>query len=102
MKVKSVEEITKVISKNSNKIASFGVSRLGIFGSFVKGEQKKFSDVDVLVEFREGKKTYRNFISLAFFLEEILGREVELVTTESISPYLRPHILEEVEYVKVA
>jgi predicted nucleotidyltransferase len=46
-----------------------------------------------------GKKNFRNFIHLAFFLEDLLNRKVELVTPESLSPYLKPNILKEIEYV---
>jgi predicted nucleotidyltransferase len=57
------------------------------------------SDVDLLVEFQQGEKSYDNFIDLAFLLEELTGRKVELVTPESLNKYLAPHILNEVEYV---
>jgi hypothetical protein len=55
--------------------------------------------VDLLVEFEPGGKTFRNFISLVFFLEDLLHRKVELVTPESISPYMRDEILKEAEHV---
>jgi predicted nucleotidyltransferase len=84
------------------EIYSFGVKKIGIFGSFVKRKQKGDSDVDVLVEFEEGKKTYRNFIRLAYFLEKLLGRRVELITPEGLSPYIKPHILKEIEYAKIS
>lgn len=100
--VQTIEEILSLIHKNNEKIKSFGVERLGIFGSFTRNQQKKESDIDILVEFKEDKKTFRNFINLAFFLEDLLGRKVELVTPESVSPYLKPYILEKIEYVKVA
>jgi predicted nucleotidyltransferase len=50
-----------------------------------------------LVEFEPGQKTFDNFMRLAFLLEDVLGRPVEVVTAESLSPYLRPHIAREVE-----
>jgi len=59
-----------------------------------RGEEKETSDVDVLVEFE--KPTFRNFMGLVFFLEELLGREVDLVTIKGLSPYLRPHVEGEV------
>ena len=82
-------------------MVEYGVSRLGLFGSFVRNEQDEKSDVDFLVEFENGKKTYKNFIRLAYFLEELVGRRIELLTPESLSPYMRPHILREVEYVQL-
>ena len=60
------------------------------------------SDVDLLVEFESGQKTFTNFSNLAVFLEELFGRPVELVTTESLSPYIGPHILREVKHVTVS
>ena len=73
--------------------------RLGLFGSFVREEPRSESDVDVLVEFEPGRKTFDAFMQLAFFLETLFGRRVELVTSESLSPYIGPHILREMEYV---
>ena len=83
------------------KIKSFGVKRIGIFGSFVRGEEKEESDINIIVEFKEGKKNFNNFINLAFFLEELLGRKVDLLTPESISPYIKPYIEREVVYESV-
>jgi predicted nucleotidyltransferase len=76
-----------------------GVRSLGLFGSFVRGEQTPSSDVDVLVEFADGMHTFDNFMDLSLLLEDALGRSVDLVTHESLSPYIGPHILREVEHV---
>lgn len=72
----------------------FGVKRIGLFGSFAKGEQKDTSDVDILVEFEE--PTFDNFMNLAFFLEDLFSRRVELVTPDSLSPYIAPYVEKEV------
>jgi hypothetical protein len=61
-------------------------------------EQQVGSDVDILVEFDPQRKSFDNFMDLAFYLDDLLGRKVDLVTTESLSPYIGPHILHEVEY----
>jgi predicted nucleotidyltransferase len=82
-------------------LKQFGVKRWGVFGSFVRGQQSTSSDVDILVEFEQGKKSFDNFMHLAFFLEEQVGRRVELVTPESLSPHIGPHILREVEYASI-
>jgi len=97
--VQTKEELLGLILSHKDKIQKFGVTRIGLFGSFIKGQQSEDSDVDLLVDFDPKKKNFRNFINLAFFLEDLLNRKVELVTKESISPYLKPYILEEVEYV---
>ena len=60
------------------------------------------SDVDLLVEFEEGQKSFDNFMHLSFLLEEVLQRRVELVTLEALSPYIGPYILREVEYAPLA
>jgi predicted nucleotidyltransferase len=93
--------VLTVLSRNRARLVAFGVKRLGLFGSFVREEQKPASDIDLLVEFQRGKKTFDNFMELSFLLEDLLQREVELVTTESLSPYLGPHILKEVQYVSL-
>jgi predicted nucleotidyltransferase len=95
-------ELLAALERNAPQIKACGVLRLGIFGSFVNGEPDGDSDVDVFVEFEPGKKNFDNFIQLATFLEELLDRRVELVTRASLSPYIGPRILEEVEYVALS
>jgi uncharacterized protein len=80
-------------------IRAFGVRRLALFGSVLRGEARPNSDVDVLVEFSPDLKTFDHFMGLALYLEQLLGRRVELVTPEYLSPYLGPHILREAEDV---
>src|SRR6476619_4057506 len=89
------QEVLRRIQKHRQEIRSLGVEKLGLFGSFARGEQGPQSDVDLLVRFRPQEKNFDNFMELGFFLEDLLQRRVELVTTESLSPYLGPHILEE-------
>jgi len=75
------------------------VKRPGLFGSYARNEQTAESDIDLLVEFDQAQKTFDNFIRLASLLENMLDHRVELVTMESLSPYIGPHIINEVEYV---
>ena len=95
-------DILAVLYENRARIRALGVKRLGLFGSFVRGEQSLESDVDLLVEFEQGQKTFDNFMQLALFLEDALRCRVELVTPEALSPYIGPHILDEVEYAPLA
>ena len=97
--MKKKNAVIEILRANEASIRSYGVRRLGIFGSVARGEHHAGSDVDLLVEFQKETKTFDNFIQLVFFLEELLGRKVELITTDSLSPYIGPRILEEVEYV---
>jgi predicted nucleotidyltransferase len=67
----------------------YGVTRIGIFGSFVRGEERSDSDVDVLVEFKEGQETFNNYMDLKFYLEDLFQRNVDLVIRDSIKRRLR-------------
>ena len=102
MAVGNREEVLNIIGNHQKEIRDLGVRRYGLFGSFVRGQTTEQSDIDILVEFEPGQKTFDNFMKLAFFLEDLLGREVDLVTVESLSPHIGPHILKEVEYASVS
>ena len=97
--VQTKAEVVLLLRQHQNTMKAFGVKKIGLFGSFVREEQQAKSDVDLLVEFEHGKKTFENFMYLSFFLEDMLKRRIELVTPESLSPYLRLYILKEVEHV---
>lgn len=99
--IKTKQDILTVLDKNQSRLKALGVRRIGVFGCFVRGEQHPDSDIDLLVEFASGKKTFDTFMELSFFLEEVLQRRIELVTIESLSPYLGPYILKEVEYASL-
>ncbi len=101
MPVKDKREIYALLADNESQLRRLGVRRCGLFGSFARGEQDDRSDVDVLVKFEAGRKNFDNFMALAFFLEDLFGRKVDLLTPESLSPYIWPHILDEVEYEAV-
>lgn len=85
------------LKKNYPKIQSFGVTRLGLFGSMARDEATPESDLDFVVEFNI--KTFDAFMDLKIFLEELFQRRVDLVTTEGLKPRLRPKILGEAIYV---
>jgi predicted nucleotidyltransferase len=87
------------LQEQSSRIRQLGVRRLGLFGSFANGSPGPQSDVDILVEFEPGAKSFDGFMDLAFLLEETLERTVELITTEALSPHLGPKILAEVQDV---
>jgi len=81
------------------EIRALGVQRLALFGSVARGEARIDSDVDLLVQFFPGAKTYDRFLALSELLDARLGHTVELVTTESLSPFLGPRILAEAQNV---
>ena len=101
-KVKTKNAIVRRIQKERERLTFLGVRSIGLFGSIVRGDETPLSDVDILVEFIPEKHTFDNFMEVAFLLENILGRKVELVTPEALSPHIGPHILKELERVPIA
>ncbi len=95
----SRDQAARILAASESEIRALGVSRLRLFGSVVRGEAKPDSDVDLLVQFSPGAKTFDRFLALSELLEERLGRRVELVTTEALSPFLGPWILAEAQDV---
>ena len=89
------------LRQDHEALRRLGVQRLGLFGSFQHGTPHAESDVDLLVEFAPGAKSFDRYMALASLLEDRLGRPVELVTPESLSPHLGPHILRNVDYVTI-
>lgn len=100
--VKTKKELIERILLNQDKIRIYGVKRLGIFGSFVRDQVNEKSDVDFFIHFNPQHKTLKNFLRLAEMLEDITGRKIELVTPQSLSKYIGPYILKEIEYVPLA
>ena len=98
-KVHTKTEILKRLQRFAPELRRLGVDKIGLFGSFVRNEPHELSDVDILVEFTPGQKSFDNFMSLCFRLEDIFLRRVEVVTKESLSPHIGPQILKETEYV---
>jgi len=92
------EEIIQKLEENGKKIKEYGVKRIGLFGSYMRNEQGAESDIDILVEFEKGKKTFDNYMNLKFFLEELFGCKVDLVIIEAIKSDLRPYILGSAKY----
>lgn len=76
--------------------ARFGVERIGLFGSFARGDATPTSDVDVLVSFRT--PTFDHYMDLKFFLEELFRRPVDLVLADSIKPRIGRRIRQETVY----
>lgn len=97
--VRSRADVLQRLQEAEAEIRNLGVSRLALFGSFARSEPRPDSDVDLLVEFAPGQKSFERFTRLFDLLEERLVRRVELVTTEGLSPYIGPHILAEAEDV---
>lgn len=95
------DEILKLLEENREQIKEFGVSKLGLFGSYAKEEQTDESDLDFYVEFEEGKKTFDNLMELAFYLEDNFERKVDLLTDKSVSERFRNVMEKDIQYVEL-
>ena len=95
MENEKLKRIMSCLQSHSNELRQLGVKRLWLFGSYVRGDAREDSDLDVLVEFEEGKKTFDNYMELKFFLEDLLGVEVDLITVEAPKPRVRKYVWRE-------
>lgn len=86
--------IEEIISLIKPILLSFEVKRASLFGSFATGNATESSDIDILVEFGEGKSLF-DLIRLEMKIEEVLNRKVDVITFNSIHPYLKESILSE-------
>lgn len=89
--------LTKIQNSQRN-IKQYGVIKIGLFGSFINGSDMETSDIDILVEFDVGKKTFDNYMGLKFFLEDLFKRPVDLVISEAVKKRLKPFIFGSVQY----
>ena len=87
----SRDEIVKSIQAHRAQLDELGVASLALFGSAARGETREDSDVDVLVQF-EGRTTFDRYMDLKLFLEEILGRRVDLVTEAALRDEIRARV----------
>ncbi len=100
--VKTKQDVIARLVGNGPRIRQLGVVSLSLFGSFVRDEAGVESDVDMIVEFAQGSKSFDHFMELSFLLEDLLGRRVELLTPASLSPHMGDRILREAEHVPLA
>lgn len=96
------DNFIKVVNENREYLRELGVISIGIFGSVSREEDVKNSDYDIIVEFEKNKKSFKTYNALCDFIEHNFGEKSDLITKESLSPYIGPHILEETMYVKIA
>lgn len=94
-------EIKNKISSRSALIKRLGISKIGVFGSYARGTQREESDIDILIDFKQGAETFDNFMAICDLMDDLFnGYKVEIVTQGGLSPYIGPHILKSVEYVQ--
>ena len=96
------DSVLEVLQSHLEELNHAGVERIAVFGSAARGEDEEGSDVDILVEFGEGKSRSRNFHAVCDILDELIGEPYDLVTVGGLSPYMGPGILEDAVYVEAA
>ena len=89
------DKIKKIKSKILKILKENKITRAGVFGSYARGEEKKNSDIDILVEIKNPKVSLLDFVRIERKLKEKLGLEVDLLEYKSINPLLKKRILEE-------
>ena len=90
--MKNLSEIIEILRDHREGLKKkYKIEEIKIFGSYVRGEQKESSDIDLIVKFRE-IPTLIEFVRIQEELERILGIKVDLLTEESISPFIKPYI----------
>jgi predicted nucleotidyltransferase len=99
--MQDIERIKRVLLQHKPELRKkFKVKTIGVFGSYVRGEQEPGSDVDVLVEFEEDAEIgFFGFLDLEEFLSQMLGVKVDLVMKDALKPYIGKRILQEVVMV---
>lgn len=90
-----IKKILHLLHEHKDMLKKFGVKHVWVFGSYVRGEARETSDIDILVEFEKGKKTFDNYMELKFFLEELFGVNVDLLTVEALKPKIRKYVWKE-------
>jgi len=94
------ENILKKLKSNKLKLSKFGIRSVGLFGSYSRDEQSNESDIDLLIDFEPEKENFDNFMAVYDLFESLFKNEkIEVVTTNGLSPYIGPKILNEVQYV---
>lgn len=89
------EQIKEIKLKIKNILKKNKVVRAGIFGSYVRGNQKKDRDIDILIEIRRRKFSLLDLVELEMELERKLGKKVDLLTYNGINPHLKKYILKD-------
>jgi hypothetical protein len=92
--------ILSTLKSNKSKIAQFGITSVGLFGSYSRNEQSENSDIDILIDFEPNKESFDNLMAACEFFEQLFkSQRVDIVTKKGLSPHIGPKILNEVKYV---
>ncbi len=93
------DDIKRIILANRELFRKYKVNKVGIFGSYLTGKARKRSDVDLLVDFEEVIDLFE-FVHLNDEIQQILKTKVDLATPDAVKPYIRPKIMNEVEWIE--
>lgn len=94
------EYILTTIRENKKELLRFGILKVGLFGSYVRGDESETSDIDLLIDFDPDHENFDNYMAVCNILEQLFRNEkLEIVTKNGLSPYIGPKILNEVQYV---
>jgi len=97
--MKKVEEMKRILKEHKNELKEdYGISEIGLFGSYVVGKQKESSDIDILVEFHKATDLLL-FIHLKNYLSDLLEANVDLVMKRALKPEIGERVLKEVVYI---
>lgn len=100
MAFSSLDEVIAYLKKNKAYLHDrFGITSIGVFGSFVRGEQTPYSDIDMVVEMEKSKKNIHSFLQLKRFIEKEIERKVDIGFEHSLKPAIREKVKEQIVYV---
>jgi len=94
------ENILAILKLHKPELSKYGVSDIGLFGSYLRDEQSDKSDIDLLIDFEPESENFDNYMAVYDIFENLFKNEkIEIVTKNGLSKYIGPKILNEVEYV---
>jgi hypothetical protein len=94
------ENIIAILKSHKSELSKYGVSAIGLFGSYLRHEQSTNSDIDLLIDFDPDKENFDNYMAVYDLFEELFKNEkIEIVTKNGLSKYIGPKILNDVMYV---
>ncbi|NCO84319.1 MAG: nucleotidyltransferase [Nitrospirae bacterium CG_4_10_14_3_um_filter_44_29] len=97
--MRKIDKVKKILAEHRDELRrEYKIIEMGIFGSYIRGQQKKKSDIDILVEFDE-PVSLLDWVGAENYLTDILGIKVDLVPREDVRPELKKRIFKEVVYV---
>jgi len=94
------ENILAILKTHKPELSKYGVSDIGLFGSYLRNEQSAKSDIDLLIDFEPEKENFDNYMAVYDIFEDLFKNEkIEIVTKNGLSKYIGPKILKDVMYV---